>query len=290
MRAMVIGASGLVGGALFSEFARSHETYGTYYRYPVNGFTCLRIEDARETGSAVSSLRPDVVLQPAALPNVDYCEENPHEAWRINVDGTRNVVEAATGVGAKHVFFSTDYVFDGTAGPYGEDDAPSPINVYGRCKLAAEKLIREATPNHLIIRTTGVYGWERRGKNFIVRLLRTLRSGEELLAPVDQVGSPTYAPNLARVVLELVEVDARGTYNVVGTDVVDRYRLALTAADTFALPAELIKPVTTAELGQGAPRPLVSALRVEKVRQIVKTPLLGMEAGLRAMASAEDTL
>lgn len=283
MRVLIIGASGLIGGAILVEFSDHQQTMGTYNSFPVEGLTRVDISDLEAIRRLTEQFGPEVILQPAALTDVNYCESHPDECWRINVDGTRSIAEAASRLGARHVFFSTEYVFDGTAGPYSEEDPPNPVSVYGRHKLAAEDAIRQVTNNHLIIRTTAVYGWERQGNNFVVRLLRGVREGKRVAVPTDQITSPTYAPNLAQAVRELVESDACGIYNVAGPDIVDRYSFAVATARIFGFPIDLIKPVVTTELNQAARRPLRAGLKVDKAQRKLSTSLQGVEAGLTAM-------
>ncbi len=283
MTTLVIGASGCLGGILYAEFGKLGPVSGTYCSHPVDGLIHLDITDPGEVRAVLDRVQPQLVLQPAAQPNVEGCEENPAESYRVNVAGTRNVVQALRGSSAKLVFFSTDYVFDGTAGPYAEDDPPSPIQVYGRHKLEAERLIQETLPNHLILRVHGVFGWERQGKNFVMRLIQTLRHGKTMAVPSDQMGSPTYAPNLSDALRELVAMDARGIYHITGSTFIDRYSFARLIAEVFALDASRIIPKTTAELGQKAPRPLKSWLGIDKARRELRTRLWSAEEALRDM-------
>jgi dTDP-4-dehydrorhamnose reductase len=282
-RILVVGASGLVGAALLEGARWLGEPVGTFHHYAVEGLVPLDISDVEAVDALTRELPPQVILQPGALTNVDYCETNPDEAWRINVEGTRHLAAAAARHGAKHVFFSSDYVFDGTAGPYAEDDPPNPTSVYGRTKLAAEQVVRETAPDHLIVRTTVVYGWEQQGKNFIMRLIRTLGQGERVSVPEDQVGSPTYNRNLAEAVLELLTLGRTGTYHVAGCQLADRYRFALAAARVFCLRPDLLLPVRTVDLNQAALRPLQGGLNVDKAARELKTPLLGYQQGLETM-------
>jgi dTDP-4-dehydrorhamnose reductase len=286
MRILVIGASGLVGTALIERLGQLGETTGTFHLYPEEGLTALDISDREAVDAVIDNASPDVVCQPAALTHVDYCESHPDEARRINVEGTRALATAARRVGARYVYFSSDYVFDGTAGPYSEDDAPCPTSVYGHTKLAGEEIVRDIVADHLIIRTTVVYGWERRGKNFVMRLMRELGNGEVQRVPADQIGSPTYAGSLAAAVGELLQREKAGTYNIAGCQLVDRYHFALAVARAFGLREDLLVPVTTAELGQDAPRPLRAGLKVDKATRELTTPLLGYDAGLEAMKKA----
>lgn len=284
LRALVIGASGFVGGYLARLLAeRGHHVRGTYCGRPGPGLCPLDLRDRSQVFDLVERWRPDVIFNPAARPNVDWCEEFPDESWEVNVTGLGHAVNAAERWGSRLVHFSSEYVFDGLAGPYAETDEPNPLSAYGRQKLAGEKVVLGRSRDGLVVRTTVVYGWERRGKNFVQRLIDEVAADRPVKVPVDQVGSPVYVANLAEAVAELAEKDCRGVYHVAGSDQVDRYTFARAAADTFGLNAALIVPARTSELGQKAPRPTRAGLRVDKARRVLSVPLLGYREGLERM-------
>ena len=222
MRVFIVGASGFVGRMMMEYLSKDHGTYGSFYSNPTEGLIHLDMTDQRAVRDILTSLKPDVIIHPAANPNVEYCEEHPIETWQVNVEGSKNIIEIAREIGAKFVYFSSDYVFDGTNGPYSEDDVPNPINEYGLQKLAVEKLIANSLDDYLIIRITVVYGWELHGKNFVMGLIKNLKNGEFMKIPCDQIGSPTYANNMVQAVKELIESDKTDIYHVAGTDVMDR--------------------------------------------------------------------
>jgi len=139
---LVIGGSGQLGKALLARLhAESVRAFGTFRNRPFPGGLPLDISDESAVSRLLDSVRPDVIYLTAAYTHVDGCEEHPEEALRINVLGTRHVVEGCKRRGARLVFFSTDYVFDGRAGPYREEDRPHPLGVYAKTKLQAEQLI-----------------------------------------------------------------------------------------------------------------------------------------------------
>ncbi len=283
---LIIGASGQVGEHLFQYAMTSGlEAIGTYYSFPVPGLYPLDLRQTEEVNFLLRRVRPAVVYVPASLTHVDYCESHPEESYAINVRGICNLVQATRSLGAKLVYFSSDYIFDGKAGPYREEDPANPLSVYGQHKLLAEHYIALHAENYLIIRTTWVYGWERQGKNFVLRLIRNLREGKEVKVPVDQVGSPTYGPNLAQAVLELVQREVVGVYNVAGPERVNRYAFACASARAFGLDSQRIKGLPTEELGQKARRPLNGGLVIEKSASLLSTPLIGYREGLLLMAS-----
>ncbi len=285
-RQLVIGASGQVGEHLIRALSASGlDAVGTYYSHAIPGLRELDVRDTGNVHALIEMIRPEVIYVPASLTNVDYCELHPEEAYAANVVGVRNVVAATNEVGARLVFFSSDYVFDGKSGSYREDDLPAPICEYGRQKVLAEQHVSLQARDYLIVRTAVVYGWERQGKNFVYRLTDALRCGRTIQAPIDQVGSPTYAPNLARAVVELALSDASGVYHVAGPEQVNRYDFARVAAEVFGLDSRLIQPVATSELGQAAARPLNAGLAVEKAAERLTVELSGYRDGLRAMAA-----
>jgi dTDP-4-dehydrorhamnose reductase len=283
---LVIGATGLVGAPLVRAVARAGlPASGTRLSFDAPDAQPLDIRDRARVIALVADLAPEVVYLPAAIANVDACEERPQEAWLTNVSGLCNVVQAANRVGAVLVFFSTDYIFDGTSGPYLEDDPARPIGEYGRQKVIGEQHVALHAREFLIVRTTVVYGWEHRGKNFVTSLLATIARGNEVRVPVDQVGTPTYAPNLAEVVVGLVATGVRGVVNVAGPDRVSRLALANEAAAVFGLDPGLVVPTSTRDLGQRAARPLEAGLVVDRVRGLSAVPLVGYHEGLRMMAA-----
>ena len=284
MRALVIGASGQVGGALAEALiGRGHVVLGTHDHVPSPGTQALDLTDRVAVERVLGAFGPDWIFCAGALTNVDYCEDHPEEAERVNRDGPRAAAQAASRIGAGFVFYSTDYVFDGTAGPYAEDDPTRPLSVYGRAKWEGEQAVREADARSLIVRTTVVYGPERQEKNFVYQLIRRCGAGERLSVPKDQMSSPTYNRDLAAASIELAERGASGVWHVAGATVLDRYAFAILAADAFDLDAGLIAPVSTASLGQRATRPLRGGLRVERAQRTLATRLRPARGGLEAM-------
>jgi dTDP-4-dehydrorhamnose reductase len=290
MRALVIGASGQIGSALASRLReRGHDVIATHAHVAQPGTIALDVTDTDATARLIDSAAAECVFCPAGLTHVDYCEDHVDEAMRINRDAPAAAARAAAARGAAFVYYSTEYVFDGTKGPYGEDDPVRPISVYGRSKLEGESGARAVNPRTLVIRTTVVYGPDPQGKNFVYQLLRRLRAGERMRVPVDQVSSPTYNVELAAATVELIERNTTGVVNVVGSEVLDRHAFARLACEAFDLDARLLEPIATAALGQRAPRPLNAGLRIDRVRSLVTTPLSPPSSGLRAMRAALAT-
>jgi len=257
IRNLVIGASGLIGTHLTKAIAANgQDCTATYHTHPIPSAFPLDIRIIKDLEKTISEIKPDVIYMPAAFPNVDYCETHPAETYEINVTGVSQLIKAANTVDARLIYFSSDYIFDGKNGPYTETDTANPISEYGCQKLAAEHYISLFAKNYLIIRTTVVYGWERQGKNFVYRLIKSLKEGVQVRVPRDQLGTPTHVDDLAQSVIKLAETDLVGVVNVAGPSYINRFEFALIAANVFDLPQYLIRPVLTAELNQTAKRPL----------------------------------
>lgn len=288
-RALLIGASGLVGTYLHDAFRPTWEVLGTYRTNPAPGLVQLDMLDPGAVEKLARDFRPDVVLCPAAEPNVDKCEQDPPATRHVNLDGTRAVADAAHAVGALFAYFSTDYVFDGEHGPYTEDATCHPVNEYGRQKAACEEITRRS-PNHLVLRVSAVYGWEAQRKNYVVRMIERLRKGERAKAWVDQILTPTYAPNLGVMVRELVDSGATGTYHACGGRSTDRFTFSRQIAEAFGLDASLIDGVTSEEF-QPTPtvRPKNVGLSTAKLRARIATAPLPPAEGLAAMRALAGT-
>ena len=288
LKALVIGGTGLVGGALLRALERrGDEGLGTYNNRLAAGMHPLDITDRNAVISLVRDFEPTAIFVAAALTAVDYCETHEDEARRINLGGPAAAADAAAEVGAKLVYYSTEYVFDGTAGPYSEDDLVSPQGIYARSKLDAETAVQILSPDVLILRTTVVFDWDPGSKNFAMQVWERLGAGETMRVPDDQIGNPTLARYLADASLKLVDRDIQGVLNVVGQDRVPRSEFGVRLAERLGLDAALIEPVSTASLHQIAARPLDAGLRTEKVTDLLgESPLTLDEAVERFAESA----
>jgi dTDP-4-dehydrorhamnose reductase len=278
LRAVVVGASGQIGSWLLRVLAqRGHHASGTYATVAFPGLSRL---DASERETALAWLKgegPDVVFYPAGFTWVDGCERDRARAYAVNVDEPLQIATAAASLGARFVYFSTDYVFDGVAGPYNEESPTNPLSVYGRSKLDAERaLANELGEAQLTVRTSWVFGPERQGKNIAYQLARTLSAGQPLVCPGDQISSPTYGPDVARAVVLLAEARQSGLIHVAGPEIMDRPSFARALATAFGLDPRLIESHPTSALGQGALRPLRGGLltpRLDRWQSSVMRPI-----------------
>ncbi|WP_461201880.1 dTDP-4-dehydrorhamnose reductase [Anoxybacillus sp. TBDG-1] len=218
-RVVVTGARGQLGTEVVERFRQMEwDMYGY-------GKDELDITDAQQVMSMLEYIRPHVVVHAAAYTKVDEAEKEKEQAFLINAYGTRNVAVAAEKVGAKLVYVSTDYVFDGKEKePYDEFASPHPINVYGKSKLAGEHMVRDFHSKFFIVRTSWVFGAH--GSNFVKTMLRLAKEKEEIFVVDDQYGCPTYAVDLARSIYELVQTEKYGLYHISNTGQCSWYEFA----------------------------------------------------------------
>ncbi|TFH25569.1 MAG: NAD(P)-dependent oxidoreductase [Myxococcales bacterium] len=280
---LVVGASGLVGGRLAARFGT--KAAGTYSSKAKAGLLALDITDAAACRSLIGELRPRVVVHTAALTHVDLCEREPERSRAVNVDGTRNVAIAAAEFGARHIYFSTDYVFGSDQGPHPLSETPSPLNEYGRHKLEAERIVATTVEDHVIVRACNLYGYEADGMNFVMAVWKSLNRGERMRVPEDQWGSPTLAEDLSEAIVRLLDSDVRGVVHLAGPDYVNRLELGRRAATAFGLDPGGIEGVPTTALSQAAVRPLAGGLDADQSCERVGCRFRGLNEGLERVAA-----
>lgn len=268
-RVLVIGSNGLLGQKVTELLVRGSAyriTLASRAEKPVRQlmtteYTPIDITSKRDVKRVVHSCEPDAIVNAAAMTNVDECEKERDLAWRINVMGVENLIDAAKKNNAKIVHVSTDYVFDGKSGPYDENGRPEPLSHYGKSKLASENALRVSEIDHFIARTMVLYGYSPGVKtNFALWLIQNLERKMPVRVVDDQYGNPTLADDLAYALVSAIELNRSGLYNIAGRDIVNRYEFALAVARVFGFDAGLITPIKTSVLRQPAARPLKSGL------------------------------
>jgi len=261
VRILITGALGQLGTELREVFGADghHEVIATdAIAGPGDPASPLDITDRDAVLSAITSTRPDAVIHPAALTAVDRCETEPDLAYAINAVGTRHVADAARIAGARVLYVSTDYIFDGTKPtPYLEWDAPNPQSVYGASKLAGE---RELDPGSTVVRTSWVCG--RFGSNMVKTILRAAASNPELKFVDDQRGHPTFASDLAAMIKTLVIERRPGTFHVTNQGAVSWHEFAQAVLEADGQDPSRVLPISTDELQPPRPalRPANSVL------------------------------
>jgi len=269
MATLVIGASGQVGYEFYRQNKQKDDWHYTYRSVKIDDFIQLDAADAQRTDEVFSEIKPDTVIMPAAMAWVDKCEREPELARKNNVEALQNVLDSMKKNGGKRiVFFSTDYIFDGENGPYSEDAPTNPLNVYGKIKLKCEKMLGESGFDYIILRTTGVFGWEKQRKNFLYRIFDNLGQNKPMVVPDDQYATPTYVKDLVSAAMALLEGCHYGVFNVVGPEFMNRVELATRFAKGFGFDAALISGKPTSEFPAAAPRPLRAGFRIDKIKSL----------------------
>ena len=283
---LVLGGSGLLGGkvaALGSESFKVVATHrGAKPKIPGVDFVELSKEHVEEGMALVRKTKPSAVIDTAAMHNVDRCEEERDLAWQVNAGSTDSLARVAIDIGARYVFVSTDFVFDGRKGHYREQDVPRPVNYYGETKLAGEHATLAASGDHLVARPSVIYGWDDTRLNFATWVLSSAREGKPINVVTDWIGSPTFADSLAAGILQLLKVPDGGVYHLAGADGMSRYDFAVRLVNAFGLDLAMVKPVRSADLHMKAPRPADSSLSSVKAKRH-RIAVLPADEGIEAM-------
>jgi dTDP-4-dehydrorhamnose reductase len=277
------------GGQLGVELNRQFRDAG----YEVSSFERSKIDitNAAAVEHALAQFDPAVVLNAAAYNQVDLAEQEPLAAFQVNALAVRNLAVACRQVDAKLVHFSTDYVFDGLARrAYGEEDVPHPLSAYAVSKLAGELYASAYLERPLIIRTSGVYGpggMDTARGNFVELMLRLGSHNQPVRVVEDHVASPTYAPALARVTLDLVRRDLDGVFHAGGGTPISWFDWAAKIFDAAGLKPQL-RPTNEREFRTAARRPRYSALANARMEALGIDPMPSLDQAIREYLAARE--
>ena len=284
MKVLITGANGLLGQHLVKLLIESTNytitaTGKGVSRLPFNAtnrfnYVSLDITNGVEVAAFIAVDRPDIIIHTAAITQVDECEQNPIHCWNTNVTATRFLLGAAEITGAAFIYISTDFIFDGIAGPYLESDLPGPVNYYGSSKLGAEKSVMEAKLPWCIIRTVLVYGNILVGNrsNMVSWVQNNLSQGKPIQVVSDQWRTPTYVEDLAK-----------GIYHISGEELLTPYDMAMATAAYLALDKKLIEKVTASIFVQAAKRPAKTGFIIDKAKNDLGFRPLSFIEGLKKM-------
>ena len=272
-RILITGSDGLIGQALQRKLANWPEAdvlatgldNFPRFRSGSGGYVPLDVTGHGAVERLFLDFAPTAVVHLAAMSKVEACEQDKEACWRVNVEATANIARLCKYHGARLVFLSTDFLFDGANGPYAEDDYPAPVNAYGRSKQAAENAIRlSGLTQWASVRTSLVFGTgdDLKGLNIATLMVRQLKAGASFLAASDQLRSPTYAPDLADGLRRIIQFEKSGLYHLAGRERLSVFDLCRLAAPVFGFDPNLIEPTTTAALHPDAPRPLNGGLLI----------------------------
>lgn len=285
---LIAGCNGLLGQKLVATFIDSYEILGIdlkkspAFKLDEFQYTPCDITKRKDVQEIIRTFKPNFIINAAAYTDVDGCEEEKEDCWKVNVTGIKNLAQAGRSVGALLIYISTDYVFDGVKGDYSEESKPNPLGYYGRSKLAGENALIISGIDYTIVRTMILYGIGKNIRlNFATWLVEKLSKGELVTIVDDQMGHPTLADDLALAIRKIVELRKTGLYHIVGSECIDRYHFALKLAEVFGFDTNLIKPIGTIDLKQKAPRPLNSSFITKKAKKELDIEMKDVKAGLK---------
>jgi dTDP-4-dehydrorhamnose reductase len=282
MIVLVTGVNGQLGHDVVKELtAKGHQPHGTdREEFDLTNETAVQ--------DYVKTLNPDAVIHCAAFTQVDKAESEEETAYNVNALGTKYLAEAAKAVDAKMIYISTDYVFNGSnTEPYEVEQETDPIGAYGRTKLAGEEFLKAALDQYFIVRTAWVYGLN--GHNFVKTMLRLGKERGELGVVHDQVGSPTYTVDLAKLLVEMIETEKYGVYHATNSGICSWYEFAVEIFKQAGMDQVKVNPLTTEQYPTPAERPKYSVLSKKKLEEQGFTPLRDWKEALSAYLQELNT-
>lgn len=286
---LVTGASGLLGSSVVMMAQKQgRDVVGLYHRHPVN-LPAARLLPADLTDDSrirqiFDELRPTGVIHCGAQTNVDWCQEHPEAARRINVAGSATIARITAQQRAPLLYISTDSVFDGSGGNYSETDQPAPLNVYAESKLEGERRVQASNPAAAIARVT-IYGWNVQYKQSLAEwILDQLALGRTVPGFTDVIFCPILANDLAEILLTMLDRKLSGIYHVVGSETVTKYEFARRVAATFGFDSSKVVPTLIAEAKLKAPRPRDTSLSTQRIGNALGCSMPDVDSGLHRFA------
>ena len=259
---LITGAYGQLGDACV-KFLKNNYNITLSGVSPSDGGVHLDIRSKSSIKKVLSDIDPDVILNLAALTDVDGCELDPQQAKDINVSGVKNLCRDFSG---HFIQISTDYVFDGKSGPYSEEDEPNPKSVYGKTKLFADNWLIDNYSKSTIIRTNILYSYTKRTKaSFLKWVVDSLNDNQNIKVVNDQWNNPTWTESLSSVISKIIDNQAFDLYHYGDRDILNRFDFSILISKVFNLDSSLIMPISSDELNQIAPRPRKSGLITKKI-------------------------
>lgn len=294
MRILVTGSNGLLGQKLISLLSAKNDvellatskgenrvTNQIGYQYE-----SLDITNSKEIYNVFNRFRPEVVINTAAMTNVDACESNKELCWDLNVNAVKYLIEASKEYNFHLVHLSTDFVFDGEEGPYKESDYPNPLSYYGNSKFESEKLLQESNIKWSIVRTIIVYGIAENmsRSNIVLWAKEALEKGDPLTIVDDQYRSPTLAEDLALACWLIADKRMEGIYHISGKDIMSIIDLVYRVAEYYGYDKSIISPIASSSLNQTAKRPPKTGFILDKAINELGYSPHSFEEGLAILA------
>ena len=271
MKILVTGSAGLVGRQVVKDLSVTHEVFSCYNKSkPEFGIpTKMDLLNYEMISNVLSEKNPDIVIHLGAMTGVDLCEKEKIFASEINTKATEIIAKECSKLNAFLVYVSTDYVFDGNLGMYKEDDIVNPLGFYGKSKLEGEKVVQNFSTNWCIARTSTPFGLHPTKKSFPIWVIENLQKQKQIDVLIDQFTSPTYIPNLSRMLIEISERHITGIIHAAGASKISRYEMASLVSDKLNLDGTLLKQISINKMEWVAQRPKDSSLNVSRASSIL---------------------
>ena len=272
MKFLVTGSAGLVGQNVVRDLVQqNHEVYSIYHHdKPIHGIPIsLDLVNFEKIKQTILKIKPDIVIHLAAMTNVDLCETEKELAHTLNAKSTETLAKEAAKINAFFVYISTDYVFDGKEGMRKEDDIPNPLGYYGKTKLEGEMSLNNLASSWAIARTSTPFGIHSKKKSFPLWVKENIESNKEIKVLTDQYTSPTYVPNLSKMIIEVSTKQINGIIHLAGSTRISRYDFAVMIAEKLGLDKSLLLKAKTEDMSWKAKRPKDSSLDVTKATEIL---------------------
>lgn len=276
-RIVITGSNGLLGQTLVNLLVAEKESYEVIgfsrgeNRSGRNDFEYVSIDitNREELFEKISRYKPDVIVNTAAMTQVDVCEDARKECDAINVTLVEDLITVSKEFNTHIIQLSTDFIFDGEKGYYKEEDIPNPLSYYGLSKLKAEELLTKSYENYTILRTILVYGkvYDMSRSNIVLWVKKSLEEQQEITIVNDQYRMPTYVENLAEACKLVIDNHVLGVFNVSSNELLSVYEIAQQIAEVFSLDKTLIKPISSETLNQKARRPAKTGFDLEKTKK-----------------------
>lgn len=286
IKTAVIGASGFIGKHLWRSYRTQFpDSVGTGFSADVPGLRKFDIVHPDVAALRLAETGHQAVLISAAKPNVAYCENNREAAYAVNVAGMLACIEQVARLGLQVIFLSSDYAFDGKAGPYSDTDATVPGTEYGRHKVRVEKALPDLTDNYLVLRLSKIYGLQKGDRTLIDEMAGLLAKRETIQAATDQRFSPTHVDDVVDSVHKLQALGAKGTLNLCSPEGFSRYEIATALAKAMGADQDLIKPISLHSLPSMASRPLDTRMRPSALLLREKPAFVPLQKSIDTMAA-----